>query len=106
MNPSRVFISFVIIVICAGVMSSCGPSDNGTALSPTATGLPISTATAAPPLAPTSTAPGGTEAPGGIPVIGNSAPDFTLPSVWGDDFALSNYRADQNVVLLFYRTGS
>jgi len=105
-NPRRVFISFVIIVICAGVMSSCGPSDNGTALSPTATGLPISTATAAPPLAPTSTAPGGTEAPGGIPVIGDSAPDFTLPSVWGDAFTLSNYRDDQNVVLLFYRTGS
>ena len=106
MNPRRVFISFVIIVMCAGVMSSCGPSDNGTALSPTATELPIWTATAAPPLAPTSTAPGGTEAPGGIPVIGDSAPDFTLPSVWGDAFTLSNYRDDQNVVLLFYRTGS
>ena len=106
MNPSRVFISLVIIVMCAGVMSSCGPSDNGTTLSPTATELPISTATAAPPLAPTSTALGGTEAPGGIPVIGDSAPDFTLPSVWGDAFTLSNYRDDQNVVLLFYRTGS
>ena len=105
MNPSRVLISLTIILICAGAMSSCGSSDNGTALSPTATELPDST-TAAPPLATTSTAPGGSEAPDGIPVIGDSAPDFTLPSVWGDVFTLSHYRGDQNVVLLFYRTGS
>lgn len=106
MNPSRVLTSLTIILICAGAMSSCGPSDNGTALSPTATELPISTATAAPPLEPASTASGGTEAPVGIPVIGDGAPDFTLPSVWGDAFTLSNYRGGQNVVLLFYRTGS
>jgi hypothetical protein len=97
-NASRILIPLIMIVMCAGVISSCGPSDNGIALSPTAT--------ATPPLAPSPTIPGGTEAPLGIPASGDNAPDFTLPSVWGDAFTLSHYRGEQNVVLLFYRTGS
>ena len=33
--------------------------------------------------------------------LGDSAPDFTLPSVQGDDVKLSRYRGDKNVVLSF-----
>ena len=78
-------------------MVGCGPLNDGNA---------HPTATATQPPAPSPTAPGGGEAPDGLPAIGERAPDFTFPSVWGEAFTLSNYRGDQNVVLLFYRTGS
>jgi hypothetical protein len=96
-KPSQVIISFVAVVMCIGLMVGCGPLNDGSA---------NPTATATQPPAPTPTAPGDSEAPEGIPAIGDHAPDFTLPSVWGEAFTLSNYRGDQNVVLLFYRTGS
>ena len=34
--------------------------------------------------------------------IGDTAPDFTLPSTVGDKVKLSDYRGKKNVVLLFY----
>jgi cytochrome oxidase Cu insertion factor (SCO1/SenC/PrrC family) len=39
-----------------------------------------------------------------IPAVGAPAPDFSLPSAWGDPITLSRYRGDKNIVLLFYRT--
>jgi hypothetical protein len=41
-----------------------------------------------------------------IPATGEQAPDFTLPSVWGDMVTLSRYEGQKNAVLVFYRTGS
>ncbi len=37
--------------------------------------------------------------------VGQSAPDFALPSASGDMVTLSSYQRQKNVVLLFYRTG-
>jgi len=34
--------------------------------------------------------------------VGDMAPDFTLPSTIGDKVTLSDFRANKNVVLLFY----
>lgn len=35
-------------------------------------------------------------------LLGQTAPDFTLPSTTGQDITLSSYRGHQNVVLVFY----
>lgn len=35
--------------------------------------------------------------------LGQPAPDFTLPSVHGEDVSLSDYRGKKNVVLVFLR---
>lgn len=35
--------------------------------------------------------------------IGTEAPDFTLPSVTGEEIQLTNYRGKQHVVLVFLR---
>jgi hypothetical protein len=35
--------------------------------------------------------------------VGAMAPDFTLPSVVGNDVSLASYRGESNVVLIFYR---
>lgn len=34
--------------------------------------------------------------------VGDSAPDFTLPSTVGDKVSLSDYRGKKNVLLIFY----
>jgi alkyl hydroperoxide reductase subunit AhpC len=35
-------------------------------------------------------------------LVGQSAPDFTLPSSLGDNVTLSSYKGQKNVVLVFY----
>jgi hypothetical protein len=40
-----------------------------------------------------------------VPSVGDQAPLFSLPSVWGEKVSLEHYRGITNVVLLFYRTG-
>jgi peroxiredoxin len=37
-----------------------------------------------------------------VPVVGQEAPDFTLPATMGDAVTLSQYRGRKNVVLAFY----
>lgn len=36
------------------------------------------------------------------PIVGDPAPDFTLPSTSGRDFVLSSYRGESNVLLAFF----
>ncbi len=37
-----------------------------------------------------------------VPQVGDPAPDFSLPSTSGSTMTLSNYRGNQNVLLIFY----
>lgn len=102
MNTGKAFVLSLVIVMSGCLVASCSPpaapppppADTPT-LAPTLTPMPpaTSTETATP-----------QENPGGIPAIGDAAPDFTLPSV-ADTITLSSYRGERNVVLVFYRTG-
>jgi hypothetical protein len=101
-NSGKAFVRFVVVVMCACLMASCSPAtvpppppaDTPT-LEPTQAPVPSATSTA------TVTPP---ENAGGIPTVGDTAPDFTLPSA-ADTITLSSYRGEMNVVLVFYRTG-
>jgi peroxiredoxin len=37
-----------------------------------------------------------------VEILGQSAPDFSLPDQYGRFFTLSQYRGQKNVVLIFY----
>ena len=37
-----------------------------------------------------------------VPVVGQPAPDFTLPATIGETVALAQYRGQKHVVLAFY----
>lgn len=76
------------------------PTSSPTPL-PTPTLLPTST----PGTAPTPSPPTSTPVPRARVgnQIGNSAPDFSLPSAQGQTHTLASYRNDKNVVLIFYR---
>ena len=43
---------------------------------------------------------------GQSPEIGDSAPDFNLVSVSGDELKLSDYKGKKNVILIFYADNS
>lgn len=43
-----------------------------------------------------------TQAPVRAPLLGQPAPDFTLPSTGGESVTLSSYRGHRHVVLVFY----
>jgi len=106
MKLRRVLIPVLMLGVCGAILGvyNFAVVDNSTPLvtpsieptsdpSPTARTNPTP---AHPPTPSTDTA---------IPAIGDQAPDFTLPSVGGDPVTLSGYRAEQSVVLVFYRTG-
>ncbi len=103
----RVLILVLVLVACALVLGTYGcqtPTDQGV----TSPVPPADTPTSEPTTNPSPTpavSPSPTTAHSAIPVIGEQAPDFTLPSVWGDMVTLSSYQGQKNVVLLFYRTG-
>ena len=40
------------------------------------------------------------------PEVGDSAPDFNLVSVSGDELKLSDYKGKKNVILIFYADNS
>ena len=103
MNTGKAFVRCVVIVMCVCLVASCSPAtapppppDPTPTLEPTVPPVPSATSTA------TATS---SENPGGIPAIGDTAPDFTLPSGAADTITLSSYRGEKNVVLVFYRTG-
>ena len=43
---------------------------------------------------------------GQSPKVGDSAPDFNLVSVSGDELKLSDYKGKKNVILIFYAENS
>ncbi len=43
---------------------------------------------------------------GQAPEVGDSAPDFNLVSVSGDELRLSDYKGKKNVILIFYAENS
>ena len=103
---TKVLLPVVMLGLCAVVVAACstvvptGPVTNATATAtftlppePTAQPNPIQTPSPSPASQPPA------------PAVGEQAPDFTLPSSSGDRVTLSDYRGQENVVLLFYRTG-
>jgi cytochrome oxidase Cu insertion factor (SCO1/SenC/PrrC family) len=106
MNAKRVVIPVLMLVVCAAILVTYNVAAvNRTTPTATPTRTPRPVPTAAPQSASTST-PWSSEEPGSlIPAVGDPAPDFALPSVSGDEVALTDYRGQKNVVLLFYRTG-
>ena len=103
MNTGKAFVWFVAVVTCVCLVTSCSPATApppAPADTPTLEPTPAPTPSATPPATATPS-----ENPGGIPAIGDTAPDFTLPSATADTIDLSSYRGEKNVVLIFYRTG-
>jgi hypothetical protein len=106
MNTKRVLIPILMLAVCAAIlviynlaaMSQPSPA-------PTATRTPGTESTATLPARPAVTVAATQDLGSAIPAVGEPAPDFTLPSVGGDPVTLSGYQGEQNVVLLFYRTG-
>ena len=43
---------------------------------------------------------------GQSPEVGDSAPDFNLVGVSGDELRLSDYKGEKNVILIFYADNS
>lgn len=106
MNAKRVLTPVLMIAVCVVILASykvaavskATPSPSPTpALQPSPARTPQPTTNA--------TTPPAQESPSIVPQIGDTAPDFTLLSVWEETVALSSFRGHRNVVLLFYRTG-
>jgi cytochrome oxidase Cu insertion factor (SCO1/SenC/PrrC family) len=106
MNTKRVLIPILMLAVCAAILVTYNlaamsqPSPTATA-----TRTPGSESTAPLQAGSTATIPPTQGLGAAIPAVGTLAPDFTLPSVWGDPVTLSSYRGEKNIVLLFYRTG-
>ena len=109
LRNSRAFIAIFLIAAMFVVTTACGGSSDS--------GSPADAAedlfTAAPTVAPTSPdTPQATE-PAAEPTepplintpgpVSNTAPDFTLPSVQGTDFTLSQFQGEKPVAVVFYR---
>jgi len=102
----RVLIPILMLGLCALIVASYGrlaPTGLGIIDTPTPAFTPTPQPLANP--SPTILHPPSPATDSTIPSIGGRAPDFTLPSVWGDMVTLSSYHGQKNVVLLFYRTG-
>ncbi len=107
MNAKRVLAPVLMIALCMVILASFKVAAvSEPTPSPTSAPIEQSSPSSTPQRATTATTTPPQESPSSIPAIGESAPDFTLPSVGGETVTLSSYRGERNVVLLFYRTGS
>jgi hypothetical protein len=106
MENRRILTAVLALCLCAFTVGACSPGELQQ-LPPTATVIsgPTATPSSAPQPSPTPPHVPTSTTPSLIAAGGQEAPDFTLPSVWGDPITLSAYRGQENVVLLFYRTG-
>ena len=106
MNAKRVLIPILMLAVCALILVTYNVAIvNKPSPTPTPTRTPQARSTATLRPVSTATTQSTQDLGAGIPAVGELAPDFTLPSVWGDAVTLSSYRGQKNVVLLFYRTG-
>ena len=106
MNAKRVLIPILMLAVCAAILVTYNVvAMNKPSPTPTPTRTPQARSTATLQPQSTATTPHTQDLGTGIPAVGELAPDFTLPSVWGDAVTLSSYRGKKNIVLLFYRTG-
>ncbi len=106
MNTKRVLIPILMLAVCAAVLVTYNlAAMSQPSPTPTSTRTPGVESMATVQGGSTATPPSTQDLGAGIPAVGEPAPDFTLPSVWGDPVTLSSYRGEKNVVLLFYRTG-
>ena len=86
------------------IATAVSKSDTSSAVAATETATPTGTPVPAP------AADSETPAPTSLPVLVNTpgpvtmlAPDFTLPSIQGPEYTLSEYRGKQPVLVVFYR---
>jgi hypothetical protein len=103
MNAKRVLTPVLMIAVCVVILASYKVA---AVSKPTRSPTPALDLQSRPTSSPQLTTPTAQQSPSNVPEIGDAAPDFTLPSVWEETVALSSYRRERNVVLLFYRTGS
>ncbi len=110
LKNSRIFIVISLIAVIFALTAACGGSSEANA--PVASGP---SPTAAPAAVLESTAP--TSAPAvDVPAepteptlvntpgpVTSTAPDFTLTSIQGDEYSLSQFRGDKPVAVVFYR---
>jgi hypothetical protein len=106
MNVKRFLAPVLMIAVCGVILASFKVAAVGEpTVSPTSAPIVQSSPLPTPHRATIASPTPPQESPSSIPAIGETAPDFTLPSVWGETVTLSSYRGTRNVVLLFYRTG-
>jgi cytochrome oxidase Cu insertion factor (SCO1/SenC/PrrC family) len=106
MDAKRALLPMMMIaaaILILGAYSLLG--QDRAAPTPTPSATPARSASATTQPSPPPTSPPAQESGRSIPEVGSTAPDFSLNSAWGDTVALSSYRGQKNVVLLFYRTG-
>jgi cytochrome oxidase Cu insertion factor (SCO1/SenC/PrrC family) len=107
MNAKRVLAPVLMIAVCLVILASFKlAAVSEPTPSPTSAPLEQSSPSPTPLLATTAAPTPRQESPSSIPAVGETAPDFSLPSVSGEPVVLSSYRGERNVVVLFYRTGS
>jgi hypothetical protein len=107
MSAKRVLAPVLMIAVCLVILASFKVAAVSDPMpSPTPAPVLPSSPTPVSQVGTSATTPPPQNSPSGIPTIGETALDFTLPSVWGEPVTLSSYLGHSNVVLLFYRTGS
>ncbi len=107
MNAKRVLAPVLMIAVCLVILASFRlAAVSEPTPSPTSAPVQPSSPSPTPQHATTAASTPLQKSASSIPAIGETAPDFSLPSVSGETVSLSSYRGDRNVVLLFYRTGS
>ena len=106
MKSRRVLIPVLMLGLCGAILGvyNFAAVDNSTPLVTPST-EPTSDPSPAARSNPTPVRPPTPSTDAAILAIGDQAPDFTLPSVSGDPVTLSSYRGQENIVLVFYRTG-
>ena len=98
LRTSRSFIAIFMIAVLPLVLACGSESPAATSTAPETT---AETATSSPPVAKSDPIePPLVNTPG--PVT-SSAPDFTLPSIQGSEYTLSQFRGEKPVVVVFYR---
>ena len=109
LRNSRTLIAIFLIAAMFAVIAACGGSSDSDFPTDAAEDLVTSAPTIAPTSPDTPQAKEPTAEPTEPPLINtpgpvlNTAPDFTLPSVQGTDFTLSQFQGEKPVAVVFYR---
>ena len=106
MTPRKALIPLAMIAVSAAVLlvyNRTSMAVPAVSPSPLATDAPSASPPAGPTASLASQSPTVPQAV--VPSVGDPAPLFSLPSVWGENVSLEQYLGNTNVVLLFYRTG-
>ena len=98
----RFYLLVIVLMVAAVVATACADDDAPSKSAPTSLNDQVSpTAQVSSTSNPEPTEPPLINTP--VPVATELAPDFTLPSIQGSEYTLSDFRGEQPVLVVFYR---